>query len=198
MSKAKFWAGCTVVVAALALSACGGSTASATVSGTITGLSGGTSVQLLNNGGDATVFSANGSFSFAHHIQSGNTYNVTVGTQPIGETCNVTNATGTIDNNGDAVVNVLVACSANISSNNIVFGIATGIPANTSVTLLNNGTDTVTVSTNGSFAFPTALATGASYSVSISSNLTGLNCTLLNSAGTMPSVGSINPVLLSC
>ena len=198
MNKAKLWLGCVVAVVTMALSACGGGTVNATISGTVTGLSGGTSVQLLYNGGDATVVSANGSFSFAHQIQSGNTYNVTVGTQPIGETCTVTNATGTIDSNGDAVVNVLVACSANLSSNNIVFGIATGIPANTSVTLLNNGTDTVTVNTNGSFAFPTALNTGSAYSVTISANNTGLSCILTNATGSMPSGGSITPVLLTC
>jgi len=198
MKAIRTWITLLVAAATLALAGCGGHNATAMNSGTVSGLSGGTRVQLLNNGGDAVVVNANGSFSFPIQIQSGNGYNVTVGTQPIGETCTVTNPSGVIDSNGTAIVNITVSCSATISSNNIVFGIATGIPANTSVTLLNNGTDTVVVSANGSFAFPTALATGAAYSVTMSANTTGLNCTLLNTTGIMPSAGSINPVLLSC
>jgi len=102
----------TLTVAAVLLSACGGTTSSATVGGTVAGLSGGTSVVLLDNGSDPITVGANGSFSFDQQIQSGNAYSVTVETQPIGETCLVTAGSGTIDGEGDDVTGVSVVCYA--------------------------------------------------------------------------------------
>jgi len=51
-------------------------------------------VVLQNNGGNNTTVSANGSFSFATSIASGSTYAVTVLTQPTGQTCSITNGSG--------------------------------------------------------------------------------------------------------
>jgi len=99
--------------AALSLSGCGGTTVNATIGGTVVGLSGGTSVVLLNNGSDAISVGANGGFTFDVQIASGSGYNVTVQTQPIGETCTVTSASGTVDANGDQVTSVVVSCLAN-------------------------------------------------------------------------------------
>ena len=175
---------------------CGG-TSSAQIGGTLTGLSGGTTVQLLNNGANPLTMSANGFFAFSTSIQSGSTYNVSVGTQPIGETCSVTNGTGTVSSNGAAVTNVAVSCVANIGSNNVVFGAVSGLPTGGSVQLAN-GADTLTLNVNGAFAFPTAVAVGGSYAVSIVSTSTGLNCTLGNATGTIPATGSITAIVVSC
>ena len=98
--------------AASLLSACGGTETDASVGGTVAGLSGGTSVVLLDNGSDPITVGANGSFTFDQQVQSGNTYSVTVETQPIGETCLVTGGSGTIDGEGDDVTNVTVVCYA--------------------------------------------------------------------------------------
>src|SRR6202041_1177825 len=69
-----------------------------------------TSVTLLDNGTNALKVTANGSFTFTTKLASGATYSVTVGTQPTGETCTVTNGSGTV---GSAnVTNVAVACSS--------------------------------------------------------------------------------------
>src|SRR6202041_2920610 len=81
-----------------------------TVGGTISGLSSGASVTLLDNGGDAYKATANGKFTFTTSLATGATYSVTVGTQPTGETCTVTLGSGTV---GSAnVTNVAVACSS--------------------------------------------------------------------------------------
>jgi hypothetical protein len=78
-----------------------------TVGGLVSGLSG--SVTLMNNGADPIVLSINRSFTFTSQVASGSNYNVTIGTQPAGQTCSVTNPTGTIA--GANVTNVVVSCS---------------------------------------------------------------------------------------
>jgi hypothetical protein len=49
-----------------------------------------------------------------------------------------------------------------------VGGTLTGLPAGDTVTLQDNGSDNLTLSTNGTFTFPTALPDGQSYSVTVS------------------------------
>ncbi len=79
-----------------------------TIGGTVSGLNTGTSVTLLDNGADSLTVTANGTFTFKTALASGAAYSVTVGTQPTGETCTVTNGSGTV---GTAnVTNVAVAC----------------------------------------------------------------------------------------
>ncbi len=65
---------------------------------------------LLDNGADTLTVTANGAFTFKTALATGAAYKVTVGTQPTGETCTVTNGSGTV---GTAnVTNVAVACKA--------------------------------------------------------------------------------------
>jgi hypothetical protein len=80
-----------------------------TVGGTISGLHGGTSLVLQNNGADDLSAVADGPFTFATALASGSTYKVTVHIQPWGQECLVTNASGTIA--GADVTNVNVSCS---------------------------------------------------------------------------------------
>ncbi len=63
------------------------------ISGAVTGLTG--TVVLQNNGGDNITLSANTAFTFSTRITSGGTYNVSVLTQPNGQTCTVTGGNGT-------------------------------------------------------------------------------------------------------
>lgn len=49
----------------------------------------------------------------------------------------------------------------------IVGGTVTSLPAGGSVVLQNNGADTITVGTNGSFVFPTPQVSGATYNVTV-------------------------------
>ena len=109
--------------AVLSLTACGGSS-TYTVGGTVTGLSG--TVVLQNNGTNNLSISANGAFTFASRYTSGSAYNVTILTQPTGQTCTVSSASGTVTT---TVTSVVVSCTntgssryayvANAGSNNI-------------------------------------------------------------------------------
>jgi hypothetical protein len=79
-----------------------------TVGGSVTGLASGQSVALLNNAGNSTTVNSNTSFTFSTAINSGGAYAVTVGTQPTGQTCTVTNGSGNVSAN---VTNVSVSCT---------------------------------------------------------------------------------------
>ena len=96
--------------AVLFLSGCGGDTVSATIGGTVIGLSGDTTVTLYNNGTDLITINTNAAFNFDVQINAGSSYNVAVGTQPVGEKCTVIDGTGTVDTNGDQVTNIVVSC----------------------------------------------------------------------------------------
>jgi hypothetical protein len=163
-----------------------------TIGGTVSGLTS-SPVTLLDNGADSLTVSANGKFTFATKIASGSTYKVTVGTQPTGETCTVTGGSGTV---GTAnVTTVKVACTSN-SGTFSIGGTVSGLKSN-SVTLLNNGGDSLTVSANGIFAFSTKLATGAKYDVTVGTQPTGETCTVSNGSGTV-ATSNVTNVAVSC
>jgi hypothetical protein len=169
--------------------------ASATFSigGTVSGLNSSASVTLLDNGTNSLKVTANGSFTFTTKLASGATYNVTVGTEPTGETCTVTNGSGTV---GTAnVTNVAVACA--VSATFSIGGTVSGLNSSTSVTLLDNGTNSLKVTANGSFTFTTKLASGATYSVTVGTQPTGETCTVTNGSGTVGSANVTN-VAVAC
>lgn len=94
------------------LAACGGgssATITYTIGGTVTALSG-SGLVLQNNGSGSLEVASPGAFTFAARLGSGAAYAVTVTTQPSspGQTCIVTNGSGTV---GTAnVTNVTVDC----------------------------------------------------------------------------------------
>jgi hypothetical protein len=79
-----------------------------TVGGSVSGLAG--TVVLQDNGADNLSVSANGPFTFATALAGGTPYNVTVQTYPSGQTCTVSNGSGTIA--AANVTNVAVSCMA--------------------------------------------------------------------------------------
>ena len=79
-----------------------------TIGGTVSGLNAGGTVVLQNNGGDNLSVTANGPFTFRTPINYANGYDVSVLTQPAGQTCTVTNAIGAYP--GMSVTNVAVTC----------------------------------------------------------------------------------------
>ncbi|MDW8311727.1 MAG: hypothetical protein RMK02_03185, partial [Burkholderiales bacterium] len=78
-----------------------------TLGGTVSGLSGGSVTLSLNGGAQTVTVSANGSYSFPNPVAHGTSYTVTVGTQPTGQTCTVSNASGTATSN---VTSVNITC----------------------------------------------------------------------------------------
>jgi YVTN family beta-propeller protein len=98
-------------LAVLLLTACGGTTRYISIGGTVTGLTGTGltgSVVLQDNGVNNLTVPVNGAFTIATDVASfENGYNVTVLTQPAGQTCSVTGGSGTTTTN---VTSVAVNC----------------------------------------------------------------------------------------
>jgi hypothetical protein len=80
----------------------------ASLVGTVSGLQLGTSVT-LSNAGVQLPLSYNGIFAFPATLAPGTPYDVTVATQPVGQTCTVVDPTGTIPPHAQA--NVTVSCN---------------------------------------------------------------------------------------
>jgi hypothetical protein len=181
----------------IALMACGSPTpptitTTYTIGGSVSGLSGSASVVLLDNGGDALTVSANGAFTFKTALPSAAAYAVTVGTQPSGAACSVSSGTGTV---GTAnVTSVAVSCAADKYT---IGGTVSGLPSSASVVLLDNGGDALTVSANGAFTFKTALASGASYAVTVGTQPSGAACTVTSGSGTV-GTANVTSVAVSC
>ncbi len=77
------------------------------VGGSVTGMTTAGPLVLQNNGGDTVNVTGNTTFNFPVQ-DTGTAYNVAVLTQPPGQTCTVTNASGVIS--GSNVTNVTVTC----------------------------------------------------------------------------------------
>ena len=76
-------------------------------------------------------------------------------------------------------------------------GTLSGLTSGAHVVLQNNGGDALTVSANGSFTFATALASGAAYSVTVSTQPAGETCTAASATGTLSSANVTN-VVITC
>ncbi len=179
---------------ALILTGCGGSGGGGggisdyTIGGTVSGLSG--TVVLQNNGGDDRTITADGAFTFATALADGSGYNVTVKTQPAGQTCTVSKNTGTIS--GADVTDVTVTCSVDTYT---VGGTVSGLSG--TVALQNNGGDDLTISADGAFTFSTAIADGSDYSVTVKTQPSGQSCFVPNGSGTV-SGANVTDVTMNC
>jgi hypothetical protein len=164
-----------------------------TVGGTVAGLAGGSVT--LKNGAENLTVSANGPFTFTTAVASAAGYAVTVATQPTGpaQTCTITGGTGTITNAN--VTNVTVTC---VTNQYTVGGTVSGL-VGTGLVLQNNGTDALPIAANGPFTFPTAIASGASFAVTVSGQPSGptQNCVVTGGSGTIGSA-NVTGVVVNC
>lgn len=160
-----------------------------TVGGNVSGLNG--SVVLQNNAGDNLTVATNGAFNFATTVAFGNTYAVTILTQPTGQTCSVTSGSGTVAAN---VSNVGVSCTNNSYT---VGGTVLGLKAATSVVLQNNGGGNLTVSADGTFTFAAPVLFGNTYNVTVLTQPTGQICSVGSGSGTM-AAGNVAGVTVNC
>jgi hypothetical protein len=80
-----------------------------TLSGTVSGLSAGSTVT-LSNGSVQLPVSSNGPFAFPGVLPIGTRYQVTVASNPVGQTCTVTNGVGTTTNSTTPPTPVTVTC----------------------------------------------------------------------------------------
>lgn len=94
-------------MAVLLVAACGGGNGvTYTVGGTISGLTG---TVVLQSGGISKSFTTNGVQTLTNPIPDGTAYALTVQTQPTGQTCTITNGSGTVHAD---VSNVVVTCAS--------------------------------------------------------------------------------------
>lgn len=90
-----------------------------------------------------------------------------------------------------SVINVAVPVPA---STQTIGGTVAGL--NGTVVLRNNGADDLTLSADAAFLFPTPVATGATYNVTVASQPANQTCTVSNGSGTANT--DINNVAVSC
>ena len=165
-----------------------------TIGGMVTGLLG-TGLVLQNSLGDDLQVTKNGTFVFATAVANAASYSVTIKTQPTApsQACTLTMPSGTV---ADAnVTNVTVICS---TSTFTVGGTVTGLTG-TGLVLQNNAGDNVTVTMAGAFTFPTQIASGAAYAVTVQTqpNTPMQTCTVSNGMGMVGSAAVTN-VAVAC
>ncbi|HEY2532524.1 MAG TPA: kelch repeat-containing protein [Xanthobacteraceae bacterium] len=149
------------------------------ISGTLSGLLSGRSVTVQDNGANSTVLSVNGAFNFSTPVASGSNYSVTIFSQPAGQSCSVSNGSGTVA--GSAVGNVGIACSDNTYN----IGVAVSGVIRSGLVLQDNGGDNLAVAADGSFNFATPIASGSAYAVTLLTQPAGENCAVTSGSGTV-------------
>ncbi|MES2049850.1 MAG: hypothetical protein V4447_15720 [Pseudomonadota bacterium] len=173
------------VMSTAILSACGGSTVnSASISGVVSGIPSSTTLVLQNNAVESISVAANGAFTFTNRIASGSAYSVTVGINPVGASCSVSNASGTATESN--VTNVAVTCVPNVTVGGSISGLASG-----NIMILQNGTDSIASAADGFFVFTKSVPIGGNYNVVVVTTPTNQNCTVVNGVGTI-AAGSAN------
>lgn len=165
-----------------------------TIGGEVSGLSGSGLVLQLNGANDTEVV-RNGSFLFPNGLSDTASYAVTVSTQPSNpaQTCSVSNGTGVV--NAANVTNVTVVCSTQSFS---VGGTVSGLEGQGLVLQLN-GAEELPIASNGAFTFPSALASGSEYEITVSAqpDTPAQTCTVANASGVVGS-GASTSATVTC
>ena len=176
---------------AAALSGCHDATPASSpifVTGTATGLTG--SAVLQNGPGASLTVTANGQFSFAMPIAAGSSYAVTVQTQPAGQTCKLSNGSGTAGSTN--VTDVALTCVANTQT---LGGTVSGLLG--SLVLQLNGGDSLTITADGPFAFPTAVADTGTYAITLHAQPADQTCVLAHGSGIVGTANVTN-ITVTC
>lgn len=163
------------------------------VGGTVSGLTG--TGLVLENEGETLTISANGPFHFTKKTSGGSAFAVTVRQNPIAppQICSVGNGTGLISSR--PIENVQVICS---TSSYRVRGTVSGL-SGSGLVVKNNGSDPTSISSNGTFAFATSVASGGTYNVTVSQNPSSPSqtCSVTNDSG-MVAGADITNVTITC
>ncbi len=167
-----------------------------TVGGSITGLTGSGLVLQDNAENNLTVAAKAGSFTFTTAVASGAAYAVTVLTQPThpSQTCTVSDGSGTAT--GVNVTTVAIACKPNVYS---VGGSVSGLTGS-GLVLQDNAGDNLTLAAKAtSFTFPTAIASGGTYAVTVKTQPSAPSqlCSIANGTGPV-GAANISNVAVSC
>src|SRR5262249_19605383 len=132
----------------------------------------------LNGGTLLTVTGSGGSqaFQFPTYVFQGSSYQVTLESAPIGQTCLLSNASGVAG--ASDVTNVAISCTNRPQYT--VGGTISGLTGSLGLSL--NG-QTFTFSANGSYTFPQTVYGTDAYDVNVTQQPTGQTCLLQNKSG---------------
>lgn len=190
------------VLVGLLLSACGGGSSGSSgqpsfvLGGTVTGLASGAQILLLSGAGTQTTVRANGNFEFADRLKAGTGYAVTINKQPIGQTCTLSPASGSIGSPGSDIRNLTIVCVTNPYQ---LSGTVSGLRAGVSLELTDGVADgsVASLSANGTFSFSNRYVGGTRFAVTVVTQPTGQDCRVSNGTGTFASA-SINTIQVAC
>ena len=167
-----------------------------TIGGSVTGLEG-SGLVLQNNGSDDLTITGNGAFTFDAPLTPGNSYNVTVATNPTNpaQTCSVINGSGQVPT--EDVTDVTVSCGE-AADPVTIGGSVTGLEGS-GLVLQNNGSDNLPIDGDGPFTFATSLTPGITYDVTVATNPTNPAqiCSVINGKGQVPTE-DVTDVTVSC
>lgn len=169
------------------------------IGGDVLGLKG-TGLVLQNNGGDNLTLASDGPFQFVTKQIDGQTYDVSVLTQPTNpaQTCTVSAGQGTID--GMDITDIGVKCVDDPlpPTKYTIGGTLEGLKGS-GIILQNNGGDDLTLNQNGAFSFTTQLDEGTAYDVTVAMQPTNPAqfCFITNGAGSSSNMSS-NAVTVKC
>jgi hypothetical protein len=186
------------LLCASTLAACGGGSGSLVLQATVYGLT--KDGLILVNGSDTfTVQASNGgtfTVQFNKLVNADDTFDIEIQHQPTHATCTLKN------NKQKANVYTVSQTQVNCITDSYAFGgTVTGLTG-TGLVLIN-GADQVAVlpaTTPGapvSFQFPTQVADGAAFGVTVLAQPAGQVCTVANNTGNMPS-GAYNNLAVTC
>ncbi len=167
-----------------------------TIGGSVSGLTASGLVLAVTAGSQTvTVPSGATSYVFPTAEPTGTAYTVSVQTQPIGLTCSVANASGTIANAN--VANANISCTTNLY---LIGGNISGLAGSVLLKLdstIPTTTQTQTFAANGSFTFASSLAYGSGWTVSVATQPTGQTCAVMSGSGTNLSA-NVTAVQVAC
>ena len=167
-----------------------------TIGGTVSDLVG-SGLVLQNNDSDDLPITANGEFDFDTPLTPGNSYNVTVATQPANpeQICIVQNGSGPVP--AEAVTDVAVTCVE--VPDPVTIGGTVSDLVGIGLVLQNNGSDGLPITANGDFTFATELTPGSVYDVTVATQPTNpaQNCAVQNGSGPVPAE-AVTDVAVTC
>jgi hypothetical protein len=160
----------------------------------VTGLLG-TGLVLQNNGGDDLLISMNGNFNFPTKLLTGIDYSITILNQPSSPTqiCSVSSGTGRV--NYADVTTIVVNCNSNAYTISVNVSGLVG----SGFVLRNNGGDDLSITTNGSATFATALPPASLYGITVHNqpNTPAQTCTVTSGSGSMPA-SNLTGIAIAC
>lgn len=139
----------------------------------ITGLEG--TLVLQQAGVGSFAVTGEGYVELATRIGAGANYNITIGRQPHGQTCTVTNGSGIA---GDSMSVVEVNCAT------ALYPLRVSISGLDGSVTLRNGNDTLLATANGTLAFAEPVPHGTAYHVFIDAESPRVSCTVTGGSGT--------------